>query len=218
MTTISDDLDLGTGIYSISDAVHIVGRSVGRATPDQVRYWVREGLTSPAIVAGKQLLSFQDLVSLEMVSRFRHRGISLQAVRAAERNLRRRHPDLRRPFANLVFYTDGQNLWTVVGPVDDPQLLEILGMTDQYAWHKAVETFAREITFANGSATVWRPNKWVEINPRVQFGEPVIAGTRVPVRTIIANLEVGSPTEVAKWYGLSKQQVTGARKYIAQGD
>ena len=218
MTTISKDLDLGTGIYSIPDAVHIVGRSIGRATANQVRYWVREGLSGTVTIGGTSLLTFQDLVSLEMVARFRRRGISLQAIRAADRNLRKRHPDLRRPFANLVFYTDGQNLWTVVGPTEDPQLLEILGKVDQYAWHSAVETFAKEITFTNGSATVWRPNKWVEINPRVQFGEPVVAGTRVPVRTVIANLEVGTPAEVADWYGLSRQQVNGARKYIDRGE
>ena len=127
-------------------------------------------------MGGTPVLSFQDLVSLEMVARFRRRGISLQAIRAADRNLRKRHPDLRRPFANLVFYTDGQNLWTVVGSTEDPQLLEILGKVDQYAWHSAVETFAKEITFADGAATVWRPNKWVELNPLVQFGEPVVAG------------------------------------------
>jgi uncharacterized protein (DUF433 family)/DNA-binding transcriptional MerR regulator len=218
MTTASVDLDLGTGVYSIPDAAAIVGRSVGHASANQVRYWIREGLSESVVVDRSSLMSFQDLVSLEMIARFRWRGVSLQAIRAADRNLRQRHPDLRRPFANLVFYTDGRNLWTVVGDVDDPQLLEILGRTDQYAWQKAIETFAKEITFTDGTATSWKPTEWVELNPRIQFGEPVVAGTRVPVRTVVANLEAGTPVEVAEWYGLSTEQVVGARKYVDRAE
>lgn len=210
--TIPVDLDLGTGVYSISDAARIVGRSVGHASEGQIRHWINEGLSGSVDVGGKRILSFPDLVSLEMVSRFRGHGISLQAVRVADRKLRQRHPDLRRPFAELVFYTDGQNLW-MGDDNDDPELLEIVGATDQYAWGHAVQTFAKEIRFSDGQLTSWRPSKWVEINPRVQFGEPVVAGTRVPVRTVLANLEVGSPSEVAQWYGLTVGQVKSARKY-----
>jgi uncharacterized protein (DUF433 family)/DNA-binding transcriptional MerR regulator len=211
--TIPVDLDLGTGVYSITDAARIVGRSVGHASERQIRHWISEGFSGSVDVGGKRILSFPDLVSLEMVSRFRGHGISLQAVRVADRKLRQRHPDLRRPFAELVFYTDGHNLWTLVGDDSDPGLLEIVGSTDQFAWTDAVQTFAKEIRFSHGQLTSWRPSKWVEINPRVQFGEPVVAGTRVPVRTILANLEAGSPKEVAQWYGLTVDQVKGARKY-----
>ena len=215
MTTVTKDLDLGTGVYSVADAARIVGRSVGHASLQQVRYWVREGLSESVEVGGTTLLSFQDLVSLEMISRFRGRGISLQAIRVAEERLRMRHPDLRRPLANLVFYTDGKSVWTQVGDDDDPLLLELVGKTDHYAWRKSIETFAKEITFTGQHATAWHPTKWVEINPRVQFGEPVVAGTRVPVRTVMANLEAGTPAEVAEWYGLTRRQVLGVRNYVA---
>jgi len=216
MANAARDLDLGTGVYSLIDAARIVGRSVGRASERQVRYWVQEGLSESVEVEGTTLLSFQDLVSLEMVSRFRHRGISLQMVKAADQWLRRRYSDLRRPLANLTFYTDGKNFWTLAGDETDPQLLELFGKTDQYAWRTAIETFASEITFEGSSAAIWRPNEWIEINPHIQFGEPVVTGTRVPVRTVLANLGVGTEEQVAEWYGLTIEQVGGAKEYSAE--
>ena len=102
-----------------------------------------------------------------------------------------------------------------MGDDAEPQLLELFRKANQFAWRRAVETFANEIDFDGNSAAIWRPNRWVEINPHIQFGEPVVAGTRIPVRTIAANLTVGSPREVADWYGLSEAQVIGARAYLA---
>jgi len=210
MATATRDLDLGTGVYSVPEATQIIQRSVGRASARQVRYWLREGLTESVEVDGNTLLSFHDLISLEMISRFRRAGISLQAVRAAERWLRSQDATLRRPLAKLVFYTDGINLWTQAGE----HLLELVSRSGQYAWERTIRTFASEITFSEGAATLWRPSEWVEINPRVQFGEPVVAGTRVPARTVVANLEAGSPQEVADWYGLTLKQVEGAKAYF----
>jgi uncharacterized protein (DUF433 family)/DNA-binding transcriptional MerR regulator len=210
----TEKFDLGTGVYSIHDASRIVGRSVGHSSSRQIRYWVREGFSESFDVEGNILLTFEDLVSLEMVARFRHSGISLQAIRYAERRMRLRHPDLRHPFASSVFYTDGRRVWTQVGDEADPDILEIVGHVDQFAWRSVIETFAVEITLENGGATSWHPNPWIEINPRIHFGEPVIAGTRLTARTVVANLEVGTPAEVANWYGLSIEQVEGARSYL----
>jgi len=216
MTKVTGELDLGTGIYSLAEASRIVRQSVGRASPRQVHYWVREGLSESVVVDGVTILSFQDLVSLEMVSRFRHSGVSLHAIKAADRELRARHPGLRRPFANSVFYTEGKSVWTLVGPAEDPDVIELFKKTDQYVWRRTIETFATEITFTDGTASSWRPTQWVEINPHVQFGEPVVAGTRVPVRTVAANLQAGSPEEVADWYALTVEQVLGAEEYFAK--
>jgi uncharacterized protein (DUF433 family)/DNA-binding transcriptional MerR regulator len=215
MAQATRDLDLGTGVYSLAEATRIVGRSVGRASPRQVRHWVDEGLSESIVREGTTLLSFQDLVSLEMVSRFRRRGVSLYAVKVADMELRRRHPNMRRPFANLIFYTDGKNIWTLTGDEGDRLVLELTKKVDQVAWLGAIETFAAEIRFVNGTAASWHPTEWVELNPHIQFGEPVVAGTRIPVRTIAANLTVGTAREVADWYGLSEAQVIGARAYLA---
>jgi uncharacterized protein (DUF433 family)/DNA-binding transcriptional MerR regulator len=206
-------LDIGTGVYSLREAAAIVGR--GRPVSARaLRTWVDYGLSGSVRVENELLLSFQDLVSLEMVSRFRGRGISLRAIRVAYQELRARHPDVHEPFASSVFYTDGARVWTIVGKGDAEVALEIVGKVDQYAWLEAIASFATEITFSHGEAIVWRPNQWVELNPHVQFGAPVISGSRVTVSTIEANLEVGTVSEVASWYGLTVEQVQGAKAYL----
>ena len=45
--------------------------------------------------------------------------------------------------------------------------------------------------------------------------KPTVRGTRVPVRTVLANLQVGKPGEVADWYGLTLDEVQGVRDYDA---
>src|SRR5665213_1177903 len=132
--TSSIEFELGTGVYSLKDAAQIINRGAGHASEKQVRFWVREDLSKSMSINGNKLLSFEDLVSLEMISRFRNTGISLQAVRIAERNLRRRFPEILRPLASLVFYADGKKIWTLIGKAEDPDLLEIFGKVDQLAW------------------------------------------------------------------------------------
>lgn len=43
--------------------------------------------------------------------------------------------------------------------------------------------------------------KGIEINPKIMFGKPVIAGTRIPVEIILEKLEAGqTTTEIFKDY------------------
>ena len=88
---------------------------------------------------------------------------------------------------------------------------------DHIVWGGAIASFATEIRFdeEDKRALSWSPSRWVDIDPKVQFGSPVVKGTRIPVRTIEANLRAGSPKEVANWYGLRVAQVVGIRDYLA---
>lgn len=210
---------LGEGVYSLPEAARIIGRAGPGVTPRQLQYWLKSGLTE---ATGRTqygyALSFADLVSLEIVRRFRVRDVSLQRVRKLEVRLRDKFPTLERPFAHRVFFTDGARIWISENP-DDPEGLldEVVGEhAGHRVWGAAIESFAREIRFdpESKAAVAWDLNPWVEINPAVQFGAPVVAGTRVPARTVVANLEAGSPAEVADWYGLTVEQVEGVKAYF----
>lgn len=210
--------DFGTGIYSFPLAASIVGRSgtQKQATPRQLRYWLDVGLT-PATFgrssAGSLVLSFHDLVSLEVVRLFQEAGASLQRVRSLEVALRERHPDLLRPFAHNIFWTDGVSVWKQLGP--DDNLVEVIGQRpNNLAWRTTIRSFATEIDYRDELAAAWRITPWVEIDPEIHFGAPIVRGTSVPVSTIEANLRAGTPDEVADWYGLNVQQVLGVREYL----
>jgi uncharacterized protein (DUF433 family) len=60
-------------------------------------------------------------------------------------------------------------------------------------------------------ATAWNLSEWVEINPKIQFGAPVVEGTRIPMSSIIADLGSGSPEDVAEWRGLRVEEVEDVR-------
>jgi len=57
----------------------------------------------------------------------------------------------------------------------------------------------------------------IVIDPEIRHGKPVIRGTRVPVDVILGSLAGGmSVEEVAKEYGISKEDVLAAIEYAAK--
>lgn len=201
----------GVGVYSFPQAA----RLIEGASPHKLRRWVRTGLTPPTFQRSgpSDVLSFLDVVSLEVVRRMRLLGVSLQKVRILESELRRDHPDATRPFALDVFWTDGVQVWYELEP-GDSRLVQGTGrQRGQLSWVGAVGAFAQEIRYEGGVAASWHPSDHVAIDPRVRFGEPVVAGTRIAVATIVANLEEGSPDDVARWFDLTVEQVRDAEGY-----
>jgi len=56
----------------------------------------------------------------------------------------------------------------------------------------------------------------IVVNPKVGFGKPVVAGTRVPVELVVGKVAGGMRVEeVMKEYELTRKQVLAALKYAA---
>jgi uncharacterized protein (DUF433 family) len=229
VTTDIDVPRLGEGIYTFAEAARIIRNAVDPISSDTLRRWVKTDLV-PADrhdpISGDDALTFDDLVSLEVVRRLRHQDVhvghrrkrtSLQCIRRVEATLREEH-GIHRPFARKLFYTDGASVWAeVVGPDGSKHMVELEGKRPNHVvWRQAIATFAEQIEWGDeGRALAWRPTPWVEINPDVQYGAPVVAGTRVPVATIEAQLKGGTPSQVADWYDLEVRQVEGIREFLA---
>lgn len=57
----------------------------------------------------------------------------------------------------------------------------------------------------------------ISAHPRVLGGKPVIAGTRIPVALLIAQVAGGvTPAEVAIAYGIAESDVRAALAYVAK--
>lgn len=57
----------------------------------------------------------------------------------------------------------------------------------------------------------------ITIDPKIQFGKPVIAGTRIPVAIIIGHIAAGDTlNQVALEYNLKKIDILTALKYAAK--
>lgn len=209
--------ELGDGLYTFSEAARILRRGSGSLTTRQLHYWMTTGLSPSSYeIDGTSLLSFDDLVSLEIVRRFRTQGTSLQRVRHFERVLRARHGH-ERPFAWRAFFTDGAELWGQTYDDDRTLATQLTGRDSGSAvWLDAIKTFASEITYDRQQhAASWTLSKYVQVDPSIQFGAPAVSGTRVTVDTIAANLRVASVKQVAAWYGLKPKEVRGVQEYLA---
>lgn len=58
--------------------------------------------------------------------------------------------------------------------------------------------------------------KYITVDPKVRFGKPIIAGTRVPVDLVVGKLAGGMTfDEIAKEYELTRTQIQAALKYAA---
>ena len=64
-----------------------------------------------------------------------------------------------------------------------------------------------------GDATEQR----IAVNPRVMFGKPVIAGTRIPVEVILDHLGAGEPIEqvLTEYPRLTREDIYAAIRYAA---
>ncbi len=164
------------------------------------------------------MLTFADLVSLEVEGRLRRAGLTSQGVRRLEHRLRAAFPDWDRPLARGIFYTVDAKVWARMAHGDEAPTFEVIGKRrDQYVMLPIVRPFCTEVTFGTADlrALRWDLNDWVVIDPEIQFGAPIVKGTRVTVATVATNLRAGTPEDVADWYGLTVEQVHGVQNYLS---
>lgn len=59
--------------------------------------------------------------------------------------------------------------------------------------------------------------KNITIDPKIRFGKPIIAGTRVPVEIVVGKIAGGlTVNEVCKEYEITREQVLSALQYAAK--
>ena len=168
-----------------------------------------------------QELSFWDLIEVRFVEHFRRQGLSLQYLRkVAERA--RRELKTQHPFAlsKAKFLTDRKKIFEQVAEKEGPKVHELL--TGQYEMYATIEeVLAKGIAFNPKTflAEEWRPlgNECprVVVNPRYDFGRPVIGGRHVPTAAIFRQwkAEKGDRRRVAGWWEIDKSEVDEAIEF-----
>lgn len=214
----SASVQLGSGIYSLPEALSILKSTGEPVTARQLRYWLDYGLATEYATGedGRSMIRFADLISVEVIRRFRAQHVSLQSVRLLHAALVDEF-EYADPFAYNVFYTDGAAIWAQIGGETDKVIELVGGRRGHYAWTNAVRSFSQKLDWGDDrQAKSWRLTRWVAIDPEVQFGTPIVRGTRVPVHSIEASLKAGNERDVANWYALSLSAVRGVREYLLQ--
>jgi uncharacterized protein (DUF433 family) len=180
--------------------------------------WIRVGLMSPELrtVSGKELLiSFEDLISMRVIAILRSLGVSWHKVHTAEKWLREK-TGYPRPFAIERVWTETVDVFAeyhqgFVAASRGGQLV-FTEMVGQYLQSVQDMIFVPH----NGVkvADSWTPHNNVLINPRIQFGEPCIKGTRMRTRTIWQMWNGGdSIPYLVKAFNLEEIQVKSALEW-----
>ncbi|MFH1638876.1 MAG: DUF433 domain-containing protein [Chloroflexota bacterium] len=214
------------GIYIASEAAVYLNATLSRNVHiTQPKYpihsrnlirWIRIGLSSPELtnVPGRQLIiSFEDLISMRVVSILRALGVKWSKIHHAESWLREK-TGYPRPFAIERVWTETSDVFA-----EFHEGFIAASRGGQLAFTALVEQYlisVQDMIFAqyNGGIKVadsWRPHEDVLINPRIQFGEPCVEGTRIRTR-IINELLMGGDTifYLMRSFDLSESQISHA--------
>ena len=214
-TTHTATTDAFTGIYEMPEAASILlaARMPHDSYPVSSRKlirWVRTGLAGAdarEAAGGDKLITFQDLVSLRVITALRAAKVSLKHIHAAEAYLRETTGHAR-PFATEFLWTDNSEVFTSLR-----NRLVAASLHGQIAMDIIKEYLVpvHGLDFEEGIAASWEPAKSVLLKPDVQFGAPCIKGTRIPTRSLRNSYLGGDSIDrLASAYGVGREEVEAA--------
>lgn len=209
--------------YSAAQAAHYLWVPEGT-----LRTWTRgreypsgKGYSAPVVCPADPaggILSFVNLLELHVLSAIRrHHGVDMRRVRRAVGYLAERYGH-KHPLIDEKMETDGSHLF-----IQKLGQLEDISENGQLAMRAVLEVHLKRIEWdANGIAVRMYPfsrsagdlsaaPKSIAIDPRVAFGRPVIAGSRVPTIEIAERFTAGdSHATLVREYGLRPQDIDEA--------
>jgi uncharacterized protein (DUF433 family) len=218
-----------TGIYTIRDASHLTGVSVGR-----IRRWLRgyryrsgkktyasaplwEGQWEP--IDHCLALGFLDLIEIRFVDAFLKQGVSWATLRHARERAKELFK-VSHPFCTNQFVSDGRDIFVELHEkTGEAGLLDIVRR--QHVFASIVKPFLKDLEFRNGSGVVrWWPlgvNRQVVLDPTRNFGRPILARRGVPTEVLArAVVASGSTEEVSRWFEVPAREIEEAVEFERQ--
>jgi uncharacterized protein (DUF433 family) len=171
--------ELGQGLYSLGELRLYVAYEGTKEDARDVFRWLTKVLNPVGHRRWRPDYSFSDLVSLFVVRELLRRGVTPAAIHDAERYLRN-VLNLDRPFVSERIRTDGRNVYHGNQRVSQaPESIEAANLGGQQTMVAPIRDYLTSVTYEGELARRWNPADQVVLDPEIQFGEPVIEGTRV---------------------------------------
>ncbi len=213
-----DDLLL-LPLYTQGEVARLIG-----ASQSSLQRWAR-GYTMPGRTPQGPLVTtsrggkgytvpFIGMAEAYMVLAFRRAGVSMARIRPTVENLRK-EIGLEHALASERLATDGAEiLWKIdveAGFGNDNRLVVI--RNHQAAFGEVVSEHLRHIEYRDGFAGRLTVSHFEEveimIDPRINFGQPTLAGSGIRVNDILSRIRAGEPVKnVADDYLLSIETVS----------
>lgn len=218
---IHDDITLALGAYSVKEAALYIKATLKRSpvfpriSTHHLHWWIREGLVDgdrSKYDASGEFVNFLELVSFRMIAMMRAFGIKSKDIQLAH-NLLRQRWGWSYPFAMEPVWVAKPDVFVRIGnvPVAVTRYWQgALDLMDEFLL--PVQVGFHGLTFdPNEQAATWTPSEGVILNPKIQFGEPCIQGTRIPTETIWAFNQAGDGTDILMYmYGLPQFKIEAA--------
>lgn len=209
--------ELGQGLYSLGELQSYLAFEGDPKDSSRALYWLTNAL-NPVDHRPKQPdYSFSDLISLFVVRELQRQGVSLSEIAKAERYGRERFK-VDRPFVRYDVATDGRDVcFEADEDTRKPRSMESANKRGQRVLVEPIRDRLRSVRYTeksgNGQAYAWTPIDGVVLNPAVQFGAPVIVGTRVPTDDVAELADEFGPNATANRLSLDKAQIQAAVKF-----
>ncbi|MBO9614308.1 MAG: DUF433 domain-containing protein [Dyadobacter sp.] len=211
-------IGIGTGVYTLTDISTILG-----LTPAKVSRWINEywnlhfsKTAQPSFTSGAgrdRVTNFLTLIEFFTFYQLREEGVSAQRIVKAHHILAKTF-QTPYPFAKSQILTDGKAV-LFSGEVGN---IIHADETLQIAIKEILSPFCKKVDFnQNDMAARFFPmgrNHDVVIDPKRQFGQPIIEGTNILTETIFNLFRGGeSVSMISRLYNLKPGQVNDAINY-----
>lgn len=217
---------VGSGLYPLRQAARLV-----RQEPRTVRRWLkgyswkyRDGRSYSGPLwhtqfedeglPGERVISFRDLLELRMVAEFVKHGVNLKVIRATIEVASEEFGSAY-PLSNRKFLTDGKRIFmqAVEEATGHEKVIDVAGR--QFVFGQVIrESLFAGIDYESGNALRWYPekNRAVALDPKIQFGTPILADVGIPTDTLhdAWRAEGKDRAAVARHYGISVAMVNAA--------
>ncbi|WP_426292244.1 DUF433 domain-containing protein [Dyadobacter endophyticus] len=211
-------IGIGTGIYTLADIATILGLPPAKVSRWMNEYWnLHFGKTAQSIFtngAGRdRVTNFLTLIEFFTFYQLREEGVSAQKIVKAH-NILEKTFQTRYPFAKSPIFTDGKAV------LFSGEVGEIIRADEtlQITIKEIFSPFCKKVDFnKNDLAERFFPmgrNHNVIIDPKRQFGQPVVGETNVLTETIFNLFKGGeSVSMISRLYDLTLSQVNDAVDY-----
>lgn len=173
--------ELGRGVYALSDLRAFVALGGSSEDGEHVLMWLRKVLNPVPHRTRRADYSFSDLISLFVVRELLRKGVKPRKIKIAETYMRGQL-GIDRPFVFEDIKTDGREVFYRDEAI--PTQIESASEHGQQRLREAIRDKLTSVRYDDGTAACWLPSSDVVVDPRVQFGSPVVRGTGVPTSAV----------------------------------
>jgi len=202
---------IGEGIYSTQDISALLDLPYHKVRQAMSGFWKNYTFGQK----GDKSVNFLTLIEFYTYYKLREIGIKASVIKKAHGEISK-HLNTPYPFARDIIQTDGKGIW-----YDLLELLINADGTQQINIAPLVKPFLSKIKFNDKKlAERYFPldgSDKIVVDPKLQFGQPVITGTRIKAEIIHDFYNAGESKElICKLYNLSNEQVEDAISYYKQ--